>query len=252
MLIRSRSARMAGLALLAAPLTVLAASPVFAGGDDAVVSADPISTPGFVHVTSTKGLSRTTIVLCGGSTVVIPSWSGGPLSGDVPFTGTVRAVFQHSGNNTTLAAETLLTSLAGAGAVSGNSTGAIAYDAPNACNTGGSNTDDEGGNRGENGDGDETPVTVTDPGPATSSDPAPSTTTDPAPNTVVESTTLVKAETPAEIPTVVLGETLVAGSELPRTGGNVQPLMLVALSLVGSGMAMRVGSRRIRSASSPS
>ena len=305
MLVRSRSARKAGIAALAVAAPILAsATPVFAVGDDAEVHADLTTTPGSVHLTSTKGLSRTTIVLCGGATLVIPSWAGDVLSGDVPIPsgGIVRAVFQHSGNNTTAAAKTLLADLAGDSAVSGNSTGAIAYDAPDACNTDGGNTDggntdggntdggntdggntdggntdgentdggntdggntdggntDTGGDRGEDGGETPAPVTVTDPAPTTTSDPAPTTTGDPAPTTAspadpAPATVLpITAQPAGEIPTLVLGETVVRGGELPRTGsGDVQPLMLMALSLVGTGLALRAGSQRIRSASFP-
>ena len=69
MIFRSRSAGFAGLALaLAVPLVAAYAAPAFAAGDDAVVSA--AITAGNVHVESTKGLSRVTVVLCDGTTVV--------------------------------------------------------------------------------------------------------------------------------------------------------------------------------------
>jgi hypothetical protein len=276
----------AGVALalaLATPLA-LAASPVFAAGDDAVVDADV--TPGNVHVSSTKGLSRVTVVLCDGSTVVANSW-GGSTSGDVAVDGIVRAVFIHSGNNTTDEAEALLEALAGPDALSGESTGAIAVDDADACDpdeiidngddeiidngddeiidngddevidngdddNGGGNRDENGdpnngdGNNGGGGNTDTTPVVVvvSDPAPGSS---APSTPADPAPSTSVLGGNV------EQIPTVVMGATLEAGAELPRTGsGDVVPLMRLALSLVGAGLALRtVSSRRIRSASSP-
>jgi hypothetical protein len=64
---------MAGLALVATtPFTLAAATPAFAAGDDAVV--DATVTTGNVHVQSTKGLSRTTVVLCEVSLVVVRLW----------------------------------------------------------------------------------------------------------------------------------------------------------------------------------
>ena len=253
MLIRSRSARMAALALAATAPFALAA-PAFADGDDAVV--DATVSAGNVNVTSTKGLSRTTVVMCDGSLVVSDDWAQDQLSGDVPVVGTVRAVFQHSGANTTVAAEELLTLLAGADAVNGTRTGDIAYplsadgDPADPCApvTIPDPTDETPDPT------DETPDPTTEtPNPTTETpNPTTETNTTPAPNTTVESVNVERAQTPTEIPTLVLGETLTAGGELPRTGGgDVQPLMLVALSLVGTGMALRLGSRRIRSASSP-
>ena len=61
------------------------------------------------------------------------------------------------------------------------------------------------------------------------------------------------AAAPALAPTIVFGETLVAGSELPRTGAvQVQFLVALALSLLAAGVTLRAAfGRRTRSASSP-
>ncbi len=116
MLIRSRSARLAALALAAA--TSLAyAGPAFAGGSDADVTA--VVTATNVHVTSSKGLSRVTVVFCGGDTLVADSWGGEQKIGDIVVNGVVQAVFIHSGNNTTTEAQDLLAELAGADEVKG-------------------------------------------------------------------------------------------------------------------------------------
>src|SRR5438105_778911 len=64
-LIRSRSIRFAAVALAATiPMVASYAGSAFAAGDDADVHADV--TASNVHVTSTKGLSRVTVVLCNG------------------------------------------------------------------------------------------------------------------------------------------------------------------------------------------
>ncbi|HEU5449058.1 MAG TPA: hypothetical protein VFW57_08605, partial [Acidimicrobiia bacterium] len=127
MLIRSRSARFAALALaVTTPLVASFATPAFADGSDADVTAE-INDDGDVVVTSSKGLSRTTVVLCNGSIVVVPSWVGGPTSGVVDVDGVVRAVFVHSGNNTTDEAIARLEFLS-PGASNGESTGEIALD----------------------------------------------------------------------------------------------------------------------------
>ena len=243
MLIRSRSIRFAALALVATtPLVASYAAPAFADGGDAEVSITLPMEPGVVEVHSTKGLSRTTVVLCDGSLVVIPSWAGDPTDGEVEVSGPVRAVFIHSGNNTTNAAETLLESLA-PGAVNGNSTGAVAYD--KACTT-------------ENPGGDDTllPTDISDPAPP-KNNPSPQT-SNPAPSTVVLGVTIEKASNPAPAPApatspVVDNSTLSPGGELPRTGaGHVQLLMTLALSLIAAGAALRVAfGRRIRFASAP-
>src|SRR5688500_4049240 len=71
-LVRSRSARFAALALaVTTPLVASFAAPAFADGSDADVTAT-INADGDVEVTSSKGLSRTTVVLCNGSVVVVP------------------------------------------------------------------------------------------------------------------------------------------------------------------------------------
>jgi LPXTG-motif cell wall-anchored protein len=64
-------------------------------------------------------------------------------------------------------------------------------------------------------------------------------------------TTLVQTAAPA--PTAVLGETLVQGAELPRTGSAHLPAMLaLAFGLILSGIALLAGSRRrVGSASFP-
>jgi LPXTG-motif cell wall-anchored protein len=64
----------------------------------------------------------------------------------------------------------------------------------------------------------------------------------------------VTAVTDTPAPAVaVLGETLVAGAELPRTGaGQIEALMTLALSLIAAGTGLLVGfRRRVGSAVSP-
>ena len=272
MVTHSRSVRFAGLTLaVTTPLLAATALPAFAAGGIADVGA--VVTAGNVHVESTKGLSRVTVVLCNGSTVVVDGWSVDQKSGDVEVDGIVQAVFIHSGHNTTLDAQALLARLAGADAVKGESTGTIAFHAEAACDIptgpgggsdpGGDNDGRDGGIRDENGDGtttspatttDPAPVSVTDPVLVIHSDPAPATTTDPvlvihsdpAPATL----RLPVGPGPAEIPVSVLAGSLAAGGELPRTGaGDMQSLMRLALCLVTGGVALRAtSSRRSRSA----
>lgn len=278
MVIHSRSARFAGVALvIATPLLAATALPALAAGDTADV--DAVVTAGNVHVNSTKGLSRVTVVLCNGGIVVADSWSVDQKSADLEIDGIVQAVFIHSGDNTTADAQALLARLASPDAVKGDSTGAIAFHDEDACDTtptdsgggsdGGDDNDGDGRTRGENGDDTGTPpaattdtdtasVSETDPVLVIHSDPAPSPVTDPvvlvigsdpAPATVGLPVT---AGPTAEIPTSVLGGSLAGGGELPRTGtGDAQPLMRLGLCLVAGGLAVRASSRRIRSASSP-
>ena len=111
----------------------IAASPAVAtgGGGSAVVGAT-VNGNGTVTVTSTKDLSRITAVLCvdGEIVVVVPSEDAPGKTWTFEVDGSVIAVFVHSGNNTTAAAEALLKALGGK--VSGNSTGAIAFHDANA------------------------------------------------------------------------------------------------------------------------
>jgi len=291
---RSRRARAALALTLAGPLGAAFAAPAFAvpassAGDSAEVHA--IVTDGNVHVTSTKGLSKVTVVLCGGGTVVADNWNRAE-SGDVPVDGVVEAVFIHSGDNTTTDAEALLALLTG-DVVHGDSTGVTAVYDEHACDEpggdvvdnggGGDNGDgggevidnggdgdngdgggevidnggDDNGNDDDNGDGTDTdPVLVihSDPAPTTNSDPAPtSSTPDPAAETVVLGTTLERATVDPVVPAVaVLGDTVAPAAELPRTGSDVQPLLALALSLIAGGSALRaVSCRRTRSASFP-
>jgi hypothetical protein len=250
---RSRSARLAALALAAAtPLAY--AGPAFATGADLVTASISGNN---VHVTSTKGLSKVTVVYCDGTTVVSDSWSNGQEAGDVAIDDVVQAVFVHSGSNTTPEAEALLALLAGAGAVDGKSTGAIALDQQTACDETTVIDDDDdditviddddiddtdNGGRDDNGDGE-------------NSDPVISIASDPAPGTSVLGVTLEKPADPAPAlaPTAVDGSTLVAGAELPRTGSNlVQFLSGLGLALLAAGVALKgATSKRIRSASSP-
>jgi hypothetical protein len=265
-LIRSRSARFAALALaITTPLVATYGLPAFAADEPAVVSAEVDLDEGVVTVTSDKGLSRVTVVLCDGTVIVSDDWAEDQLTGEVEIGGAVRAVFIHSGNNTTDAAEDLLDSLA-PGAVNGNSTGAIAID--QACtqpeneeeengggnngggnngggNNGGGNNTGEGNNGGDNNTGggnagvsSENPSTIVlgvrleDPNtPA-----APAPTAAPAPATPVAGNNLE-----------------IAGGQLPRTGSvHVQFLMTLALSLIAAGVMLRAAfGRRIRPASSP-
>ena len=96
-------------------------------GGSALVDA-PVNVCGEVKVTSTKDLSRVTIVtLVDGQVKVIVNPDAPGKTWTTEVEGTVLAVFVHSGNNTTLAAEALLALLAGPDAVKGNSTGAIAW-----------------------------------------------------------------------------------------------------------------------------
>jgi hypothetical protein len=256
--IRSRSARFAALALaVATPLVASYAAPAFAAADDADVSAS-VNQDGDVEVHSMKGLSRVTVVLCNGDVVVSDSW-GGATDGVVDVDGIVRAVFVHSGNNTSTDAETLLESLA-PGAVKGESTGAIAINDVDACDdpsddgddddTGGDNTggDNTGGDNtgGDNTGGDNTGGDNTNIG-----DPALSISADPALTSVL-GVTIEKANTPAN--TDVLGQTQAApAAELPRTGAvHIQFLTALALSLLAAGLTLRATfGRRIRSVSSP-
>ena len=271
MLIRSRPARFAALALaITTPLVGAYALPAFAADDPAVVSAEVDLDEGVVTVTSDKGLSRVTIVLCDGTVIVSDDWAEDQLNGEVEVGGAVRAVFIHSGNNTTDAAEELLDSLA-PGAVNGNSTGAIAID--QACtppegeeeengggNTGGGNTGGGGNNGGENntGEGNNGGGNNTGGDNAGVSSENPSTTVlgvrleEPSSPAAAPA-----APTPAAAPapsTPVAGNNLeIAGGELPRTGAaSVQLLVALALSLLGAGVALRAAfGRRIRPASSP-
>ena len=276
MLVRSRSARFAALALVAAtPLVASYAAPAFADGSDAEVGVE-FDDDGDVHVSSSKGLSRVTVVLCDGSVVVADSW-GGAMTGEVDVDGDVRAVFIHSGNNTTEEAQDRLDELA-PGAVNGGSTGEIAFDESCDEDPGDDGTDDDddsddddsddddsgddGSDDGSDDDGSDdadddttvTPTDISDPAPK-KDDPAPAVTTNPAPETTVLGVTIEKASNPAPAPAtspVVDSNTLSAGGELPRTGASVQFLMTLALSLIAAGAALRAAfGRRIRSASSP-
>jgi LPXTG-motif cell wall-anchored protein len=251
-LIRSRSARLAALALAAATPFAFA-GPAFATGADLVTA---VVIENNVHVTSTKGLSKVTVVYCDGTIVVSDSWSNGQETGDVAIDDVVQAVFVHSGSNTTLEAEALLALLAGPGAVDGKSTGAIALDQQAACDEttvivviDDDDDDDttviddtDTGNRDDNGDGE-------------NSDPVISIASDPAPVTSVLGVTLEKPADPAPAlaPTAVDGSTLEAAVELPRTGSDqVQFLSGLGLALLAAGVALKgATSKRIRSASSP-
>ena len=269
MLIRSRSARFAAIALaVTTPVVASFATPAFADGSDADVTAT-INEDGDVAVTSSKGLSRTTVVLCDGSIVVIPSWSGDATSGVVDVDGVVRAVFVHSGNNTTPEAIAFLESLS-PGASNGESTGELAYDEP--CDEdpdgdsdddddsgdddddSGDDDDDSGDDDDDSGDDDDdTTVTPTDTsGPGTTGGPSTN-----APSSDVLGVTIEKASNPAPAPApatspAVDSNTLSAGGELPRTGASVQFLVTLALTLLAAGVTLRATfTRRIRSASSP-
>lgn len=257
MLIRSRSARFAALALAAAtPLVASYAAPAFADGSDADVTAS-FGKPGFVTVSSSKGLSRVTIVTCDGDLVVADSWNGAQL-GDVAVDGDVRAVFIHSGNNTTDEAQALLELLA-PGASNGSSTGEIAFDescedASDDDDSDDDDSDDDGSDDdGSDDDSDDTttvsPIDVSDPDPVTTTA-GPS--TNPTPSTDVLGVTVEKASSPAN--TDVLGQTVPQpAAELPRTGAvHLQFLTTLALTLLAAGIALRAAfGRRIRSASSP-
>jgi hypothetical protein len=241
-LIRSRSARLAALALAAAtPVVASYAAPAFADGNDADVTADVSATN--VHVTSSKGLSRVTIVFCGGGTQVADKWGPQQKIGDIVVDGVVQAVFIHSGNNTTPQAQDLLTDLAGADEVNGESTGEIAFHEESVCDettvidtTTTTTTTRTTGDRDENGDGEK-------------SDPVISIATDPAPGTNVLGVTI---ERPAPA-VAVSGDTLAApGGELPRTGAGNMPLeAALAMFLIAAGVSMQAFGRRNRSASFP-
>lgn len=123
-----------GAALLTVGIALIALAPAANAtknnndnGGSAIVGAVVIE--GGVTVTSTKDLSRVTVVLCDGTVLVNPDAPGNEYFFEVD--GTVRAVFVHSGNNTTAEAEALLELLGGK--VSGNSTGAIALNDEDAC-----------------------------------------------------------------------------------------------------------------------
>lgn len=100
-------------------------------GGDAVVAATVVD--GGVDISSTKGLSRVTVVLCDGTVLVFDSWDEDQLTAELRFEGVIEAVFIHSGNNTSADAEELLAELGGDDAVKGNSTGAIALHDEDAC-----------------------------------------------------------------------------------------------------------------------
>jgi LPXTG-motif cell wall-anchored protein len=261
-LIRSRSARLAALALAAAiPVVASYATPAFAAGNDADVTA--VVTATNVHVTSSKGLSRVTVVFCGGDTLVADSWGGEQKVGDIVVNGVVQAVFIHSGNNTTTEAQELLADLAGADEVKGESTGEIAFHDESVCDVvtviddgddddtiiddtviDDTVIDDTNGGRDDNGDGD-------------NSDPVITIASDPAPGTSVLGVTIEKpaapAPAPALAPTAVDGSTLEVGAELPRTGSDqVHFLSGLGFALLAAGVALKgATSKRIRSASSP-
>ncbi len=242
MLVRSRSARFAALALaVTTPLVASFAAPAFADGSDADVTAT-INADGDVEVTSSKGLSRTTVVLCNGSVVVVPSWSGDVTTGEVDVDGAIRAVFVHSGDNTTDEAIALL-ELLSPGASNGASTGEIAFD--EAC---GDADDDSGDDDDDDGDDDDDSDDDTTVSPADPGDPGLETTTA-APSTNVLGITLEQTSTPAPAPATA---PVVDSNTLPRTGAGVQFLVTLALSLLAAGITLRATfTRRIRSASFP-
>ena len=114
-------------------------------------------------------------------------------------------------------------------------------------NNGGDNNTGVGNNGGENN---------TDGGNTNSSDPAKSS----VPSTDVLGVTVEEANASAPAPALspaaspaLLGETLAAGGELPRTGAaNVSFLMTLALSLLAAGLTLRAAfGRRTRSAFFP-
>jgi hypothetical protein len=277
-LIRSRSARFAALALALTPLSLAVASPAFAdnGNDDTTVWITEPMVPGVVGVHSSKDLSKVTVVLCGGDYIVADHWNG--QDGEVQVgDGVVQAVFIHAGNNTNPADEQLLLDLTDdPQAVDGSSTGAKAYYDKDACVPGddGTNDDDtndddtnhDGSNHdGSNHDGtnndDDTTVQLTvitdDHQPVKTTETSSS---DPAPKSEVLGVTLTDgnnpapAAAPAASPAVSGNNAVAPAAELPHTGaGNIQFLMALALSLLAAGVALRAAfGRRIRSASSPS
>lgn len=266
---RPRSAPLAALTLaLTAPLSLALAPPAFAAGGSAVVGA--VVTDGNVNVVSTKGLSRVTVVLCGGDTVVADSWSNDQKIGDVKVDGIVQAVFIHSGDNTTSAAQALLALLAGADAVKGNSTGAIALHDEDACEvttTSSSSTTTTTSTTVTTGSSTTTTTTGTDSTTTTTTTDGSTTTTT---GTTDSSTTTTTAAgggggttTTTGVQTLVLGETLeksdgpsaaVSPGGLARTGaGYVMFLVTLGLGLVGLGVALVSVFRRrpALSASSP-
>jgi hypothetical protein len=250
---RPRSARFAALALaVTTPLLASYAAPAFADGADADVSA--IVTDGNVHVSSSKDLSRTTIVFCEGEPLVIPSWPEGQQEADIEVEGVVQAVFIHSGNNTTDEAQAILADLAPE-VLAGNSTGELAYpenadDVGKACEE----TEEPPGDTEEPpGDTEEPPGETEEP-PGETEEPAddteePVTTTAAPAETIVLGVTLEQPTNPAP---AVGGSNLEVLAELPRTGaGSMQFLVALALSLLAAGVILRAAfSRRIRSASS--
>lgn len=274
---RPRSASLAALAVaVTAPLGVVLAAPAYGAGGDAVV--DAVVTDGNVRVQSTKGLSRVTVVLCDGVTVVKDNWGGDQKTGDVKVDGVVQAVFIHSGNNTTPEAQRLLAALAGASAVKGNSTGAIGFHDDDACDEPEATTTTTSSSTTTT-----TTVTVVIPGSSTTTTTTiggGSTTTTSTPTgdtttttgqpesatTTTASDDLVAGVTTSTEPlekTIVLGETLTRPDEpaaaaspgaMARTGaGRVMFLVTLGLALVGIGVALVSAFRRRRplSASSP-
>lgn len=239
---------------------------------------DAVVTDGNVRVQSTKGLSRVTVVLCDGITVVADSWAGDQKTGDVAVSGTVQAVFIHSGDNTTAAAQKLLASLAGGSAVKGNSTGAIAFHDDDACDepevttttttSGSTTTTTTGSSTTTTTTGSSTTTTTTN-GSTTSTTSSTSSTTSTSVPTGSSSTTTTTAAgggttTTTEPQTLVLGETLtrpdnpaaaaVSPGAMARTGaGHVMFLVTLGLGLMGIGVALVSVFRRRRalSASSP-
>lgn len=198
-------------------------------GDTAVVLAAIID--GGVHVQSTKGLSRVTVVLCTGATVVFDSWDGEQLSADLQVEGTVEAVLIHSGDNTTAEAQALLTLLAGADAVKGNSTGAIGFNNPDACVPTTTTTQPPV----------VTTTTTAPPVTTTTTEPPAVTTTTTAPSTTVTTVAPPATDTPAPS-TDVLGTqvTQPAGStgDLPFTGSNSALLAILGGGLVLAGLIL--------------
>lgn len=193
-------------------------------GGSAVVGATVGETS--VTVTSTKGLSRVTIVTCD-EVLVFDSWEGEQLNAIIPVEGTVEAVFIHSGDNTTSDAQDLLADLAGDDAVKGNSTGAVAYYNADACQP-------------------EVPTTTTTTAPPTTTTTEPPVvTTTTAPPVVVPTTQPPVVAPPVEVlPVTVVAPVAAPTGELPHTGFGASMLALIGGLAALVGLALLAATRR--------
>lgn len=290
MILGSRSARFAGLALaLTMPVVAAYAAPAFAAGESTTAvltsptsgSATTFTWDYTFHQNGGHGLSNVAIRFCSAA-ILADVASAGPsaeifASGDVPgghtgfgpgikfgvtaTMGTLTVTFNnpHPVSESGLEIQShsgdnqigdTVMTGKGPGSCSGDST-AIDEDIDEDIAEDIEEDVDEDNGGGDDPGGGSGGGNNGGDGGGNSNAPTTNTNSTPAPVKVLP-VAVEKSNTPAS-KTAVLGETFVAPAELPRTGtGHLRPLLALACSLIAAGTGLRaVSSRRVRSASFP-